>query len=98
MEHLVRVQNESDRRTLAWLRERTNDAALAAAAQACIGPGRPGKPYVSQLCRQLGLRLPWPVRAAVTGAAAHIEVGDRHLAAIRQILARPQVETRRAAG
>ncbi|MFM0132559.1 hypothetical protein [Paraburkholderia sediminicola] len=97
MEHLVRVQNGSDRRTLAWLRERTSDAALAAAAQACIGPGRPGKSYVSQLCRQLGLRLPWPVRAAVS-AAAHIEVGDRHLAAIRQILARPQVETRRAAG
>ncbi|SEF13291.1 hypothetical protein SAMN02787142_8031 [Burkholderia sp. WP9] len=68
------------------------------AAQACIGPGLPGKPYVSQLCRQLGLRPPWPVRAAVTGAAAHIEIGDRHLAAIRQILARPQVETRRAAG
>ncbi|WP_328806076.1 hypothetical protein [Paraburkholderia solitsugae] len=60
--------------------------------------GAPGKPYVSQLCRQLGLRPPWPVRAAVTGDAAHIEVGDCHLAAIRQILARPQVETRRAAG
>ncbi|WP_093642302.1 hypothetical protein [Paraburkholderia aspalathi] len=63
--------------------------------EAGIGPGQP---YVSQLCRQLGLRPPWPVRAAVAGAAAHIEVGDRHLVAIRQILARPRAETRRAAG
>ncbi|HZZ04095.1 hypothetical protein [Paraburkholderia sp.] len=28
------------------------------AAQACIEPALPGKPYVSQLCRQLGLRPP----------------------------------------
>jgi hypothetical protein len=95
MEHLVRVQNESDRQTLAWLRERVGDAALAAAAQACAGPG---KPYVSQLCRRLGVRPPWPVRAAVSRDAAHVAVGERHLAAIRQILARPRPETRRAAG
>ncbi|RKE23755.1 hypothetical protein B0G76_8436 [Paraburkholderia sp. BL23I1N1] len=98
MEHRVRVRNESDRRTLAWLRERTSDAALATTAQACMTPGQLGKAYVSQLCRRLGLRPPWQVREAATGAAAHSEVGDRHLAAIRQILARPQVETRRPAG
>ncbi|MDR6495226.1 hypothetical protein J2797_005142 [Paraburkholderia terricola] len=90
MEHLVRVQNESDRRTLAWLREQVGDVALAAAAHACIGAGRPGKPYVSALCRRLGRRPPWPVRAAVTRTPAHVEVGERHLAAIRAILARPR--------
>jgi hypothetical protein len=34
MEHLVRVQNERDRRTLAWLRERVGDASIAAAVEA----------------------------------------------------------------
>jgi hypothetical protein len=38
MEHLVRVQNERDRRALAWLRAR--------------------KPYLSAVCRTLGVTAP----------------------------------------
>jgi hypothetical protein len=41
MEHLVRILNDRDRRTLAWLRQQVGDAALAAAAERCAGPTRP---------------------------------------------------------
>jgi hypothetical protein len=49
MEHLVRVQNERDRRTLAWLRAHVGDAAIEAAAQRYAGPA---KPYLSTVCRE----------------------------------------------
>ncbi len=55
MEHLVRVQNERDRRTLAWLRVQVGDAAIAEAAQHCGGPS---KPYLSSVCRMLGGTAP----------------------------------------
>ncbi|WP_137960233.1 hypothetical protein [Burkholderia sp. 4M9327F10] len=93
MEHLVRVQNERDRQILAWLRGQVGDATLAAAAQAWVGPG---KPYVSRLCRRLGVRPPSPMRVDGARATAHVEVGERHLAVIRQILARPRSEASQA--
>ena len=88
MELLVRVQNEADRQTLAWLRQRVGDAALSAAAQACGGSG---KPWLSVVCRRLGVTPPIAVRSAhrVPGASGRGEVAERHLAAMRAILARP---------
>ena len=80
MEHLVRVQNERDRRTLAWLREKVGDAAIVAAAQR-YGPS---KPYLSAVCRTLGVtapRLSAPRRLTPSAAA------EQSLATIRQILA-----------
>jgi hypothetical protein len=55
MEHLVRVYNEKDRQTLEWLRRHVGDAALAAAVERCAGSG---KPYLSAVCRQLGVKTP----------------------------------------
>ncbi|WP_075643738.1 hypothetical protein [Paraburkholderia monticola] len=55
MEHLIRVYNEKDRRTLEWLRRHVGDAAIASAVERCAGPG---KPYVSAVCRRLGVRAP----------------------------------------
>jgi hypothetical protein len=81
MEHLVRVQNERDRRTLAWLRGHVGDAAIVAAAQRYGGPA---KPYLSTLCRMLGVTVPQfsAPRRRVASATA-----EQSLATIRQILA-----------
>jgi hypothetical protein len=81
MEHLLRVQNERDRRTLAWLRGHVGDAAIVAAAHRYSGPA---KPYLSTLCRLLGVTAPpfGMARRIAPSAAA-----ERSLAAIRQILA-----------
>ncbi|SEK08863.1 hypothetical protein [Paraburkholderia diazotrophica] len=80
MEHLVRVQNERDRRTLAWLREQVGDAAIAAAAQRYGA----SKPYLSAVCRTLGVKAPRFVasRRLTPSAAA-----EQSLATIREILA-----------
>jgi hypothetical protein len=70
MEHLVRVQNERDRRTLAWLREKVGDAAIVAAAQR----HGPSKPYLSAVCRTLGVTAPRfsvPYRLVPSAAADH---------------------------
>jgi hypothetical protein len=80
MEHLVRVQNERDRRTLAWLPEYVGDAAIMAAARRC----GPSKPYLSMVCRTLGVSAPRfsaPCRHTPSATA------EQSLAAIRQILA-----------
>ena len=80
MEHLVRVQNERDLRTLAWLREKVGDAAIVAVAQR----HGPSKPYLSAVCRTLGVTAPRfsaPRRINPSAAA------EQSLAAIRQILA-----------
>jgi hypothetical protein len=53
MEHLVRVYNERDRQTLEWLRRQVGDAVVVAAVERCSGPG---KPYLSAVCRQLGVK------------------------------------------
>ncbi|SDJ59458.1 hypothetical protein SAMN04487926_1713 [Paraburkholderia steynii] len=52
MEHLVRVYNEKDRQTLEWLRRHVDDAAIASAVAQCTGSG---KPYLSIVCRSLGV-------------------------------------------
>ena len=83
MEQWVRVQNEHDRQVLAWLRERVGDATVAAAAQACARGDT--KPYLSTVCRQLGLSVP---RFSRRGASAD-GVGERHLAAMYEILRVP---------
>ena len=83
MEQSVRVQNEHDRQVLAWLRERVGDAAVTAAAQACARGET--KPYLSMVCRQLGLSVP---RFTRHGASAD-GVGERHLAAMYEILRAP---------
>jgi hypothetical protein len=50
MENWVRVQNDRDRRVLAWLRGQVGDAEIALAAQACARGD--SKPYLSMVCRQ----------------------------------------------
>ncbi|WP_084688184.1 hypothetical protein [Paraburkholderia oxyphila] len=81
MEHLVRIYNERDRKTLEWLRRHVGDAALAAAVARCTGPG---KPYLSSVCRQLGVKTPeFPLPRRQNPSA----VAEQSLAAIRSILA-----------
>jgi hypothetical protein len=81
MEHLVRVLNERDRRTLAWLRTQVGDAALTAAARLCSGPT---KPYVSAVCRCLGVTTPHFSSSRSHNPTA---LAEQSLAVIRQILA-----------
>jgi hypothetical protein len=80
MEDLVRVRNERDRRTLAWLRAHVGDAALVAAAQRCSGPT---KPYLSVVCRTLGVTAP---QFSVSRPRAPSATAEQSLATIRQIL------------
>ncbi|MCE4574848.1 hypothetical protein LY307_39915 [Caballeronia sp. CLC5] len=87
MEHLVRVYNEKDRRTLEWLRQKVGDAAITVAAEQC---GRSGKPYLSALCRYLGVRAPkCPPLPRLTPSP----IAEESLAAIRSILAAPTSST-----
>ncbi|MCP3022719.1 hypothetical protein [Cupriavidus basilensis] len=86
MEHLVRVQNEYDRQVLAWLRERVGDAAVQAAAQRLAGDR---KPYLSTICRSLNITPPARRTLRAQSNRASREVGDRYLASIRALLARP---------
>lgn len=80
MEHLVRVQNERDRRTLAWLRENVGGAAIVAAAQRYS----PTKPYLSAVCRTFGVTAP---RFSAPRRLAPSATAEQSLATIRQILA-----------
>ncbi len=86
MEHLIRVQNDYDRQVLAWLRARIGDAALQSAAARLTGAR---KPYLSTLCRSLGIRPPTRRDFAQEAAPMHRAVGDQYLARIRAILATP---------
>jgi hypothetical protein len=81
MERLVRVQNERDRRTRAWLRGHVGDGAIVAAAQRCGGPL---KPYLSAVCRTLGVTAP---RFSAARRPAPSATAEQSLATIRQILA-----------
>jgi hypothetical protein len=82
MNQLIRILNDGDRQTLAWLRKHVGDVRVAAAARHLGGNG---KPYLSAVCRYLGVRPPTPHQ--------HIRpvddctVGDNYLAQIRQVLA-----------
>jgi hypothetical protein len=80
MEHLVRVYNEKDRRTLEWLRKHVGDATIAAAVKRCAG----GKPFLSLVCRQIGVR---PPDFAVSNRPPPTATGEQALATIREILA-----------
>ncbi|MEQ5843829.1 hypothetical protein N0A02_30680 [Paraburkholderia acidicola] len=92
MEHLLRVINESDRQTLAWLRTHVGDARVAAAARHLAGRAdsgnahAPRKPYVSAVCRYLGVWPPAPDTPRL--ADDDHATGDRYLAQIRQLLKR----------
>ncbi|MFD1559442.1 hypothetical protein ACFSHT_28030 [Paraburkholderia silviterrae] len=81
MEHLVRVHNENDRQTLEWLRRHLGDTAIGAAVQRCEGSG---KPYLSAVCRQLGVRAP---RFHMLLRESPSPVAEQSLADIRHLLA-----------
>ncbi|MBK5065996.1 hypothetical protein [Paraburkholderia domus] len=83
MEHLVRVLDERDRRTLAWLREHVGDAELSRAVMKC---GTTTKPYLSAVCRQLGIAVPQLGAARRRQSTASAQ---QSLAAIRGMLKPP---------
>ncbi|WP_038785709.1 hypothetical protein [Burkholderia pseudomallei] len=94
MEHLVRILNDDDRQTLAWLRTHVGDARVVGAARRLIAQreqstGGWAKPYISAVCRYLGVWPPAPRRS--TRADADHGVADRHLAQMRQLLAQRAV-------
>ncbi|MEX3630185.1 MAG: hypothetical protein VB138_12680 [Burkholderia sp.] len=84
MEHRVRLVNDTDRQVFDWLRSQAGDIRVARALQQL---GRTRKPYVSALCRYLGLRPPLTIQRPVRRAATDHSVGDHYLALIRQHLA-----------
>ena len=84
MEHRVRLVNDTDRQVFAWLRSQAGDIRVARALHQL---GRTRKPYVSALCRYLGLRPPLTIQRPVRRAATDHSVGDHYLALIRQHLA-----------
>ncbi|WP_233874661.1 hypothetical protein [Paraburkholderia adhaesiva] len=81
MEHLVRIITERDRLVLAWLREHVGEAAIEKAVAQCGGTG---KPYLSAICRRLGVRAP---TLAMSRVIEPSPVAERSLCAIRGILA-----------
>ncbi|MDQ7982514.1 hypothetical protein QYH69_35495 [Paraburkholderia sp. SARCC-3016] len=97
MEHPIRILNDDDRQTLAWLRTHVGDARLADAARQLTlqrerSSGVSAKPFVSAVCRYLGVWPPASFRSAHT--VANHQVGDRHLARIRQMLAQHPMTVR----
>lgn len=84
MEHLIRIVNETDRQILAWLRSQAGDERVARAAQQM---GRTRKPYLSAVCRYLGVWPPAALRHPPAREQADHAVGDRYLSLIRQHLA-----------
>lgn len=99
MEHLIRILNDHDRQVLAWLRTLVGDARLSEAARRLVAPreqhvGVP-KPYLSTVCRYLGVRPP-AARQAARAATDH-SIADRHLARMRQILGQHRPTARQAA-
>ena len=95
MEDLVRVQNEYDRLVLAWLRSHVGDRALRQAALKLAGPeggDSRRKPYLSTVCRLLGVQPPPRRTLHARSAAQRRVVGDRYLREIRAILTRPKAD------
>lgn len=82
MEHMIRVINEKDRRTLVWLRSLFDEATLKAAITD-IANG--SKPYVSAVCRKLGVRP--PVFTAAKQRFEGTAAGNAALAAMKVLLA-----------
>lgn len=73
-EDCILVLNDRDRRTLAWLRSRVSDEAIAAAVDQLAGARRP---FVSNVAKVLGLSIPEGMERSTREEAL------RHLAAIR---------------
>nr|WP_241023870.1 hypothetical protein [Burkholderia sp. Ac-20365] len=88
MEHLVRVYNEKDRQTLEWLRRHVGDAAIASAVSRYAGSG---KPYLSAVCRILGVRAP---EFSTPHRTASSQIAEHSLTTIRSILAARTVSPR----
>ncbi|AMP71379.1 hypothetical protein [Ralstonia solanacearum] len=82
MDDLIRIENEYDRQTVAWLRERLGEQALCEVVLRMQGRG---KPYASAVCR--ALRLVPPPRRRGSGGAISRAVGEAYLASIRALLA-----------
>ncbi len=93
MEHLIRIVNEADRLNLAWLYHHVGAVRLERAARE-LGHGR--KPYLSAVCRRLGVWPP-PVASAVAvdGEQIHHEVGDLYLAQIRRHLSQSHAPSKK---
>lgn len=88
MEDLVRLHHEYDRLVLAWLRSHVGDGAIRTAARRVSG-GDDRKPYLSTVCRALGVQAP-SRRTLLKREASRRAVGDHYLREIRAILARPK--------
>jgi hypothetical protein len=84
MEQRVRLVNDTDRQILTWLRSQVGDERVARAIHQL---GRVRKPYVSAICRYLGMRPPFTIQRPVRRAAIDHSVGDHYLSLIRQHLA-----------
>jgi hypothetical protein len=82
MNQLIRILNDGDRETFEWLRKHVGDVRVAAAARHLGGNG---KPYLSAVCRYLGVRPPTPHQHS--RPVEDCTVGDNYLAQIRQLLA-----------
>jgi hypothetical protein len=80
MEQWVRVRNEQDRQLLKWLTETLGEPAVVNAAHVCaLGDA---KPYLSAVCRRLGVSVP----RFSTERPQPGEIGEQHLQAIYHIL------------
>ncbi len=82
MDDLIRIENEYDRQTVTWLRQRLGDQALCEVVLRMEGRGRP---YASEVCRTLGLTPP-PRQRAARARPLNRAVGEAYLATIRGIL------------
>lgn len=80
MEHSVQIRNDRDRTTLAWLQRHVGETALTAAIRACGGES---KPYLSRVCRRLGVMPPAFEEFRPFAPSA---VGENALAGIRLLL------------
>ena len=85
MEHQIRILNDHDRQTLFWLRTHVGDVRLSSAVDALARSE--SKPYVSALCRYLGVRPP-VFSSPQLRAPVNSKVGDSYLNEIRTHLAR----------
>jgi hypothetical protein len=90
MEQWVRVRNEQDRQLLKWLIETLGEVAIVNAAHACARGD--AKPYLSAVCRRLGVSVP----RLSTQRPQPGEISEQHLQAIYHILQHPR--TRAQAG